>query len=86
MKSIKILYFASFRESLGLDFETLQLDDDVKTIVNLRALLESRKGAWGQIFNDKANVLVSINQNMTNDQAELSDQDEIAFFPPVTGG
>ncbi len=86
MNAVTVLYFASFRERLNLEKETIDLTDDIKTISNLKQLLAHRQDNWKDIFSADKNALTSINQSMAKDHSLISDQDEIAFFPPVTGG
>jgi len=86
MSSVTVLYFASFRESLNLEKESIELNDDIKIISDLKQFLAHRQGEWQSVFGSDSNVLISINQNMAKNHSAISDQDEIAFFPPVTGG
>lgn len=83
--SIKVLYFASLRETLGYSHETLTLNADFATIGDLRAHLAKRGGAW-EALGEGRNVRAAINQEMVGPEAPVADRDEIAFFPPVTGG
>ncbi len=86
MTTINILYFASFRETLDLDHESLELNDNIKSISDLKTLLAERQNKWLDIFNPKNVVLTSINQTMAKNHSMINNNDEIAFFPPVTGG
>ncbi len=86
MISVSILYFASFREKLNCKQETLELDEHIKTIADLKHYLARRQHAWHDIFHHDNAVLASINQSMAKNHSILSNNDEIAFFPPVTGG
>lgn len=81
-----ILYFASLREALGAGREQLDLPDTVSTINALKNLLAERGEQWSESFTGDTALLVSINQQMATDQSLISNTDEIAFFPPVTGG
>jgi len=81
---IRILYFASLRERLGRDGETLQ--EFPATLDALRAELAARGGAWGEVFADEQRVLAAVNQEMASTGQALKAGDEIGFFPPVTGG
>lgn len=81
-----LLYFASLRETLGSGKEQLTLPDNVTTITQLKSLLAGRGGVWSVSFTGSTSLLVSVNQQMANDQSAITDSDEIAFFPPVTGG
>ncbi len=81
-----LLYFASLRETLDSDKEQLELPENVSKIGRLKNLLAERGGSWSAAFTSNTSLLVSVNQQMANDQTEISNADEIAFFPPVTGG
>ncbi|WP_062268510.1 molybdopterin converting factor subunit 1 [Endozoicomonas arenosclerae] len=80
---IKVLFFASYREKLGVD--SLELDQMPANLSALRELLSAKGADWQEVVND-ARTLVALNQSMTRKDFELSDGDEVAFFPPVTGG
>lgn len=81
--SIQILYFASLRESLGLAGETRELPAGVSTIGELRDWLVGQGRA--ALLGTK-NLRCAVNQDMANADSPVRDGDEIAFFPPVTGG
>ncbi|MCP4077763.1 MAG: molybdopterin converting factor subunit 1 [Gammaproteobacteria bacterium] len=81
-----LLYFASLRETLDSDKEQLDLPDNISNISDLKNLLAERGGSWSAAFTSNTSLLVSVNQQMADDQATIQNSDEIAFFPPVTGG
>jgi len=81
---IKILYFASLKERLGRADETLQ--EVPPTIAALRELLASRGGVWSEVFAEDRSVLAAVNQEMATAEQVLQPDDEVGFFPPVTGG
>lgn len=83
---LNILYFASLREALETAQEALELNDQIKHVGDLKQFLIARGGQWQQAFTQDQALLVSVNQQMANDATLVKDQDEIAFFPPVTGG
>jgi molybdopterin synthase sulfur carrier subunit len=83
--SVKILYFASLREALGQASENIDLPAQIANVGQLQALLDARGGAWEALRKTK-NLRVAINQQMAAPDAPLKDGDEVAFFPPVTGG
>lgn len=81
-----LLYFASLRETLDSDREQLDLPETVTNISELKSLLAQRGGPWSASFTANTSLLVSVNQQMATDQSAIKNADEIAFFPPVTGG
>lgn len=83
---ITILYFARLREALGTGREQLALPSDVADIAGLRTTLVRRGGAWAEALGGPRRVRAAVNQQMAGDDTRLSDGDEVAFFPPVTGG
>lgn len=83
--SIKLLYFASLRESLGQADELLDLPSGVETVGALRAHLSGRGESWSRLAPGR-NVRAAVNQAMAGDDAAIKAGDEVAFFPPVTGG
>ena len=83
---IDLLYFASLKEVLGTAGEQMELPQDIHSINQLKSLLAERGGNWEHAFINNTSLLVSINQQMANDQSPIKSGDEIAFFPPVTGG
>jgi len=83
---ITVLYFARLRETLGRNSEKIELPPGVRDLEGLRALLVSRGGAWEQELSPHKPVRAAVNQAMAVGDAPVSDGDEVAFFPPVTGG
>ena len=84
--SVKILYFASLREALGCAEETLEsLPVGVTTAGGLRQWLCARGGDWAALAEGRA-VRAAVNQTLAQATSPLAEGDEIAFFPPVTGG
>jgi molybdopterin synthase sulfur carrier subunit len=83
---VRVLFFASLRERLGTPSEELELPASVSTVGSLRQHLQSRGGAWGEVFAPARNVRAAVNQAMAQPAAAIKPGDEVAFFPPVTGG
>jgi molybdopterin synthase sulfur carrier subunit len=83
---VKVLYFAALREQLGTSGEEIELPAGVGTVAALRAHLRGRGGAWQLALADGKLVRMAINQDMAPSSAALRAGDEVAFFPPVTGG
>ena len=84
--NIQLRFFASLREALGSNAETLVVPDDVTTVGALREHLRQRGGAWADALDDGKRVRMACDQVMTDASARLTDGCEVAFFPPVTGG
>lgn len=81
-----ILYFASLAEALGMKSEQIELSADCKTVDELVKLLIARGEPFAGAFGGSTRILVAINQEMSEPTADITNTDEVAFFPPVTGG
>lgn len=81
---IILRFFASLREQLGLERETMDMTAGL-TVGQVVAVLQVRGEQWQQAFGSQT-VLVAVNQELVDHDSPLSDGDELAFFPPVTGG
>ncbi len=84
--SIRLLFFAGLREALGLAHEDLVLPAGVRSLGDLRTFLAGRGGVWARQMAPGRNLRAAVNQDMAAPEAALKDGDEVAFFPPVTGG
>ena len=85
-RTVTVLYFARLREALGRDSERLALADTVGTVGALRDYLRGRGGPWELELALAKPVRVAVNQDIATSEWPLADGDEVAFFPPVTGG
>lgn len=83
---ITLLYFARLRETFGLSSEQVEPPAEVIDIRSLTDWLRQRGGVWQEELAPARPVRVAINQDMANSETPVHDGDEIAFFPPVTGG
>ena len=84
MNQITVRYFASIREALGTGSESLQTP--AATVGALRAELMGKSEAAAQALAEGRAVRMALNQDMCDGAATLKSGDEVAFFPPVTGG
>jgi len=83
---VKVLYFAALREQLGTSTEEVELPREVTTIAGLRSHLSRRGNAWNSALAEGKLVRAAVNQDMAQPSAAIKAGDEVAFFPPVTGG
>ena len=83
---VTILYFARLKETLGTAREELALPEGVRSLGALRAALAERGELWARELSDSKRIKAAVNQQMAHADAPLADGDEVAFFPPVTGG
>ena len=83
---MKLLYFAWVRQKIGKSEETLALPADVSTVRELARYLRTRGPGYAEAFADPARLHAAANLEHVGFDTRLSDGDEIAFFPPVTGG
>jgi sulfur-carrier protein len=79
-----ILYFAWVRQMIGMDRETV--DMPATTVRALAEHLRARGGGYAQAFADLARLRAAVNREHAAFDAAVTEGDEIAFFPPVTGG
>lgn len=84
--NIKILYFARIKESVNYSTEDIILPSDVSTIAALKNFLAQRGEVWADLFNGKQTIRAAINHTLVDNMATIHEGDEVAFFPPVTGG
>lgn len=83
---MKILYFAWMRQRIGSSAETIDLPGDVTTVSDLVDWLVGRGENYGQAFARRDVIRAAVNQEHVRFDHPVSNADEIAFFPPVTGG
>ena len=80
---ITVLFFAQTRELVGVD--SVEVDASFGTIEAIRAHLVQQEGKW-DIALEEGKLLAALNQSIVPLNTEVADGDEVAFFPPVTGG
>ena len=83
---VKVLFFAGLREQLGTSGEEIELPGGVNTVGGLRSHLLQRGDSWQAALSEKKLVRMAVNQDMVEAGAKIKAGDEVAFFPPVTGG
>jgi len=81
---VRVKYFASIREAIGQANEVV--NTDAADLAGLRRELIARGGAYADVLAPGKAVRVALQQVMSDESSALSDDVEVAFFPPVTGG
>ena len=84
--SVRILYFAWVREEVGMAAETFEPQGPVVDVKGLREQLMARGAPWNSALASGKPVRVSVNHDLARDQTPVKAGDEVAFFPPLTGG
>lgn len=79
---VKVMYFARYRELLGIDAE--RLEGDFKVLDDVRQALAGKDGHYAVLA--EQNLMCARNEELCRLDEPLEEGDEIAFFPPVTGG
>ncbi|MFC7396983.1 molybdopterin converting factor subunit 1 [Chelatococcus sp. GCM10030263] len=86
MSEVKLVYFAWLRERVGLASETVALPPEVTTVASLIGWLKSRGEGYAAAFAQGDVVRAAIDRRHVRGDASLAGAQEIAFFPPMTGG
>ncbi len=84
--SVIVLYFARLRETLGMAQEEIVLPDHAASVAGLLDHLRARGGEWQTALAPARPYRVAVNQDMADITTPLHEGDEVAIFPPVTGG
>lgn len=83
---LHIVFFARVKEQLGCATLELEWQDSLASVEALReALCASRGEQWREVLYEE-NIICAVNQTVVAADVRLRDNDEVAFFPPVTGG
>lgn len=83
---VKLLYFASLRERFGTAEETLELPGEQSRVAALIDALRRRGSPWAELLATDYPYRVAVNQELAGLVSALKEGDEVAIFPPVTGG
>jgi molybdopterin synthase sulfur carrier subunit len=83
---VKLIYFAWLRARIGHAEEDLPLPAGVRDVAGLLDWLKGRGGSYAEALRDLSVVRVAINQDYVGPEHPVRDGDEVAIFPPVTGG
>lgn len=83
---MKVLYFAWVRQRVGVAEETVSPPAEVRDVAGLVEWLSARSPGHAAAFAIRRQVRAAVNQEFATPDAPVAANDEVAFFPPVTGG
>lgn len=83
---MKLLYFARIREEIGLSEEDRVLPETVATAADLLDHLRGLGDNYSRAFTDESRIRIAVNEIYVDMDHPVSDTDEVAIFPPMTGG
>lgn len=81
---IKVVFFAALREQLDCSELTVSCEN-ITTIADLKLQLASKNEQWQTLFGNTS-LLSAVNHELVDNEQVITSGDEVAFFPPVTGG
>ena len=83
---MNVLYFAWVRQKIGRSEEIVQHNAELRTVRDLADFLAARGGGYAEAFADMTRLRAAVNQAHAGLDQAIAAGDEVAFFPPVTGG
>jgi len=83
---MKLVYFASVREAIGLSAEECDVPQDARTVADLVVRISARSEEHARALQDTTRLRFALDQEMVAGDALLGAAQELAIFPPVTGG
>ena len=83
---MKILYFACLRQKTGIDAEDVEMPPEISDVAGLLDWLKERNSNFADALADFDSIRVAVNQEFAELDAPVAQGDEVAIFPPMTGG
>ena len=83
---MKILYFAWLRQKTGIDAEDVEMPPEISDVAGLLDWLKERNSNFADALADFNSIRVAVNQEFAELDAPVAQGDEVAIFPPMTGG
>jgi|TARA_B100000530_G_C15665535_1_gene372120 molybdopterin synthase sulfur carrier subunit len=83
---MKILYFAWLRQKTGIDAEEVEIPPEILDVAGLLDWLKDRNSNFADALADLDSIRVAVNQEFAELNAPIAQDDEVAIFPPMTGG
>jgi molybdopterin synthase sulfur carrier subunit len=83
---MRILYFAWLRQKTGIDSEEVEMPSHITDVAGLIEWLKERNENFAEALSDFESIRVAVNQEFAEPDAPVAQGDEVAIFPPMTGG
>ena len=81
-----IKYFSWVKDQIGEESENIKITEEIITVNDLINFLKKKNDKYAKTFDDFSVIRCAVNMEVTDLNHKISDNDEIAFFPPMTGG
>ncbi|WP_394174088.1 molybdopterin converting factor subunit 1 [Thalassotalea litorea] len=82
---IKVIFFAALRDKLDCDGLTIETTSEITCVADIKQYLCQKHPHWQPFFTEQS-ILSAVNHTMADESFAVTSGDEVAFFPPVTGG
>ena len=83
---MNIRYFSWVKDKIGVDNESISMSKDIKTVNDLIAHLKKISDKHNNALSDTSIIRCAVNMEVVNFDKPIDEKDEIAIFPPMTGG
>tara|TARA_B100001778_G_C18545873_1_gene610612 strand:+ start:1034 stop:1285 length:252 start_codon:yes stop_codon:yes gene_type:complete len=83
---MQIKYFSWVKDQIGEESENITITEQIITVKDLINYLKKKNDKYAKAFDDDSVIRCAVNMEVTDLNHKISDNDEIAFFPPMTGG
>ena len=81
-----IKYFSWVRDQIGIESESITINEKINSVNELIIFLKKKNEKYSKAFGDLSVIRCAVNMEVVNLDNKINDNDEIAFFPPVSGG
>ena len=81
-----IKYFSWVKDQIGIESENLSINEKIDSVTDLITYLKNKNEKYNKAFEDLSVIRCAVNMEVVNLDNKINDNDEIAFFPPMTGG